>query len=302
MNDKLKVWLLDDKEDHAEAFVKEMEQYFDIRTFVSFVKLEDALDFDRPDVVLLDLYYPEGDFLKREEIDFAIKNFNDAIDVLKKNLPLVLKPQGVYYLNELRDDYSAYELPILIYTRAGQYALSELEVQNILDLHSHFILKRFNPDVKRALITRHVRRWKLSIDVFISYATVDIRIAEEIESLLKQRRDGLKIFLAEKNLSSGDDWNAVIRQSLKLAKVVVPLLTRASIRSQWVMAEAGACWALEKPICAGTLGIGNSRVPSLIKGYQYRSIETQEQKIQFVDSIINRVSGSIKERKGFVGG
>jgi hypothetical protein len=294
MNRKLRVWLLEDQDVLAKKFVKDMEQYFDIRTFLNFETLEDALGralyMDWPDVVLLDLYWAEDGTVDRVAVERAVTSFNTAIDVLKKEIPGVLRADGVYYLNELRNTYSAHQLPILIYTRAGQYVLNEREVDNILSKNSHFILKKFNPEVTKLLIEKHVKRWRLPIDVFLSYAEVDANIASEIKDLLHEKRDGLKIFMANQTLKSGELWTPKIRESLRSAKVVVPLLTRNAISSKWVMAEAGACWALGRPICAGIVGISRSKVPSFIRDYHIMPIATQEEKVKFVDAVINNLA------------
>jgi hypothetical protein len=293
MNRKLRVWLLEDQDMLAKKFVKDMEQYFEIRTFLNFDTLEDALGralyTDWPDVVLLDLYWAEDENVDRESVESAVDSFNTAIDVLKKEIPGVLRADGVHYLNELRDTYSAHELPILIYTRAGQYVLNEREVDNILSKNSNFILKKFSPAVTKLLIEKHVKRWRLPIDIFLSYAAVDANIASEISDLLHKKRKNLNVFMANQTLQSGELWNPKILESLRSAKVVVPLLTRSAISSPWVMAEAGACWALGRPICAGFDGIARREIPSFIKDYHIMPIATQEEKVKFVDAVTNNL-------------
>ncbi|MDX1981559.1 MAG: toll/interleukin-1 receptor domain-containing protein, partial [Bryobacteraceae bacterium] len=77
-----------------------------------------------------------------------------------------------------------------------------------------------------------------SFDVFVSYSTADLELARELVEGMQRR--GLRCFLASRNLEAGRLWQEEIRQALVLSRVAVLVLTPASIRSSWVMCEAGA--------------------------------------------------------------
>jgi len=72
-------------------------------------------------------------------------------------------------------------------------------------------------------------------DVFISYARVDRRFAEQLDSALRAR--GLTTWW-DSSLIAGDTWNEAIRSQLRTARCVVVIWSTASWNSRWVQAEA----------------------------------------------------------------
>ena len=74
--------------------------------------------------------------------------------------------------------------------------------------------------------------------IFISYAHKNGEIAASLASQLDDL--GLKVFLAERNLNPGENWEPAIREALKSSKLVLCLITPESKTSGWVHAEAGA--------------------------------------------------------------
>lgn len=120
-------------------------------------------------------------------------------------------------------------------------------------------------------------------DVFISYSTEDSKLADEIRSLFDDQE--LRCFFAEKDIHSGKRWREEIRKSMSSSRVVVLLLTPNSVNSKWVMCEAGAFWALQKPIVPAYMFINLGDIPELITEYQCRKIETTQQKNDFVNEV-----------------
>jgi hypothetical protein len=83
-------------------------------------------------------------------------------------------------------------------------------------------------------------------DVFLSYASADNREANEIYDALIAA--GAKPYLSEKNLKPGDDFAEQIREALRESDELWLLLSPQSVRSEWVISEWAAAWALGKRI------------------------------------------------------
>ena len=82
--------------------------------------------------------------------------------------------------------------------------------------------------------------------VFLSHASVDNILARKIRNLLLRALDA-KVFTTE-DLSAGENWQSKLRQELSQSDYVVALLTPQSVRSNFLLHELGAAWALGKPI------------------------------------------------------
>lgn len=109
-------------------------------------------------------------------------------------------------------------------------------------------------------------------DVFISYSHKDTKVASQIEK--KFRYNKLDCFMASKDISAGTLWKEEIRDALRSSRVVLILLTPNSINSKWVMCEAGAFWALAKPLVPAYMFIDLGDVPEIISAHQCRCVET----------------------------
>ena len=83
-------------------------------------------------------------------------------------------------------------------------------------------------------------------DVFLSYASTDQIEADQIYEAIE--RAGGKVFLAGKNLRPGDDFAEEIRNALWSSREVWLLVSPNSLKSDWVISEWGAAWALRKRI------------------------------------------------------
>lgn len=90
------------------------------------------------------------------------------------------------------------------------------------------------------------RKAASSYDVFLSYASED---REEAEGLYKAIvAAGGRVFQAEKCLSPGDNFAEKIRQALNGSRELWLIISPESIKSEWVISEWGAAWALDKKI------------------------------------------------------
>lgn len=83
-------------------------------------------------------------------------------------------------------------------------------------------------------------------DVFISYASANTVEATKIYDAVLNA--GGKAFLASKNLNWGEDFAERIRTVLTASKELWLLVSPTSLKSDWVLSEWGAAWALRKTI------------------------------------------------------
>lgn len=127
-------------------------------------------------------------------------------------------------------------------------------------------------------------------DVFVSYSTADLVLARKLVDGMQQR--GLRCFLSNRSLEAGQLWQEEIRQALVESRVAVLLLTPASIRSSWVMCEAGACWALGKAIVPALVNVDVLMAPEIISGYQCRQIGNAAGRKRFLDELKTLCLGS----------
>ncbi len=72
-------------------------------------------------------------------------------------------------------------------------------------------------------------------DVFISYSTLDGRVATAVKDKLECT--GFTCFFAPRDIPGGDEWIGALVESLRNCKVVVLIFSAASIVSPWVIRE-----------------------------------------------------------------
>ena len=83
-------------------------------------------------------------------------------------------------------------------------------------------------------------------DIFISYSHLDNQLAKSLYS--KFNAAGLRCFLAEKDIAAAERWENRIRDALRASQRILLIITPNSKNSPWVLTEAGAAWALGKPL------------------------------------------------------
>lgn len=91
-----------------------------------------------------------------------------------------------------------------------------------------------------------LKKTRYTFDAFLSYSSANTAEAELVYS--RAIAAGLKVFMAPKQLSPGDEFAEEIRSSLEGAKELWLLLSPQSARSEWVISEWGAAWVLRHPI------------------------------------------------------
>ena len=122
-------------------------------------------------------------------------------------------------------------------------------------------------------------------DVFLSYASADSAVAEELFNLLSNR--GLRCFMAKKSIKGGAVWREEIRTALRSSRSVLLLLTPNSINNRWVMCEVGAFWALMKPIIPAYMFIDLKELPELISEIQCKPMHSASEKVALAEDVWN---------------
>ena len=103
-------------------------------------------------------------------------------------------------------------------------------------------------------------------EVFLSFIHEEQKIAEAVQSLLRDKLSTPDVFLSSDQwqVFAGEIWLDRIKEALTSAKVVVLLLSDMSVGRPWVNFEAGAAWLSSKPIvpvCYGRLTKGGLPKP-----------------------------------------
>lgn len=123
-------------------------------------------------------------------------------------------------------------------------------------------------------------------DLFLSYSHRDSAIAKHLGEELEAA--GVHCFTAELDIGVGEVWEDKIRTTLQRVERVLLLITPNSKNSLWVAAEAGAAWALEKPLIAATMFVDALELIEPIKRHQARAIEAPAQ----LTALINELAPS----------
>lgn len=109
-------------------------------------------------------------------------------------------------------------------------------------------------------------------DVFLSYSTLDLPVATNIQNGLMAY--GLRMFMAALDILAGDLWDIKILNAISGARYTVILLTTNSASSDWVKYEAGAIWALQKRGVAALLGVTPAAIPEPLRKFQAKVLTT----------------------------
>lgn len=93
---------------------------------------------------------------------------------------------------------------------------------------------------------QQARKAQYAHDVFLSYAAADSDEARQIHDRIVAAKR--RVFMAPKVLKPGDDFAEEIRLALLGARELWLLVSPSSSKSEWVITEWGAAWALGKRI------------------------------------------------------
>lgn len=212
---------------------------FDIKTEKDFQKLVRQM-FDHPE---RDFYYFQEKDGPKSELMIA-KDRHGYISLAETEFFYYKHPnfEQDYVHIERHDDQYEWDWEREVVEKGPMYMrttlrLTERTRRELETLHRLALEEEFKRRRKEA---------EYSTDVFISYASADSAEANQIYDAVLAR--GKKAFLAGKSLRPGEDFADEIRQALVSARELWLLVSPTSLRSDWVLSEWGAAWALEKKI------------------------------------------------------
>jgi nucleoside 2-deoxyribosyltransferase len=130
-----------------------------------------------------------------------------------------------------------------------------------------------------------------SLNIFLIHSDTEQVPARKLRNLLADRL-GSRVFSTD-DISAGEELHSRLRQELARADVIVALLTPSTARSNWVLLEVGAAWALEKPI----IPVVTNRsvlnyLPESLQGPQVLEISDLEQP-EALDRIVQAIESVI---------
>lgn len=116
--------------------------------------------------------------------------------------------------------------------------------------------------------------------IFISHASVDVGIAEYVETIIKANMPDVNVFRTTRigQIPSGTEWFSRILSELKTADKYVILLTPWAMSRPWVSFETGAAW-MSGRTCVAVVAGGMSKgdVVEPLKYLQLLSIENKDE-------------------------
>jgi CheY-like chemotaxis protein len=115
-----------------------------------------------PDLLLLDLYHPRidgEDFEQKQEIaEQELAKLDEQIKITKAAVEEVWSPAGLDVLKNIRQDFNAEELPIIIYSQRGLFLLDDEKVRQVDENDAEWLLKRqFGPITEKTRMDRVMR-------------------------------------------------------------------------------------------------------------------------------------------------
>jgi hypothetical protein len=118
--------------------------------------------------------------------------------------------------------------------------------------------------------------------IFISHASVDVGIAEYLETTLRQIMPQVEVFRTTRvgQIPSGTEWLSRIMSELKTADKYLVLLTPWGMSRPWVSFETGAAWMSNRTLVTVFAGeMSKAKVVEPFKFLQLLSIEQKEEAV-----------------------
>ncbi len=146
--EKLSILYVDDQKQQREEFVARHGGRFEIRLAddISDVLRTLTTRSELPDLLLLDLYHdidrsdPEQ-AQRVAEATTALKNLRDVVHMVKSKVDVAWQPAALDTLRRVREQFSARDLPIMIYTQRGLLFLDEEQLKEVEDADAHWMVK-----------------------------------------------------------------------------------------------------------------------------------------------------------------
>ena len=119
--------------------------------------------------------------------------------------------------------------------------------------------------------------------VFLSHIAEDESIAVALKRLIENVFLNSQVFVAGRDLSGGEVWVKEIRDQLRVARVILAVITPYSKTTPWLLFEAGAGFVDSRtiPVCAD--GVSIDSLDSPLKLLQARVVDQDGLKRLMVD-------------------
>lgn len=133
-------------------------------------------------------------------------------------------------------------------------------------------------------------------DVFISYKSEDAAIAMRVTNMLEE--NGIKCWIAERDISAGSNYAADIPSAIAQCKVLVLILTNTAQGSPWIMKELDSAIAGHKLILPMKIGYFDvsGAMSFLLTGVQYYDATTYPD--ETMKSMVYRIRQAIANNEG----
>jgi mannose-6-phosphate isomerase-like protein (cupin superfamily) len=139
--------------------------------------------------------------------------------------------------------------------------------------------------------------------IFISFASEDGYAADALRGFIQQSLVGASIFLASDpaSIPPGDEWLKSLRNALREAKVLVVLLSTASLENRWINLEVGAAWVQSIPIIPILLdGLNPNDVPRPLADWQISGIDSPANLYSFLAALNSKLPKPLIKHPGSV--
>ena len=133
--------------------------------------------------------------------------------------------------------------------------------------------------------------------VFLSYSEVNEETANEIGQDLKDRN--LEVYAYATNLRSGHHWPDEMKAHLKACDTLVAIVSNEVVQNkEWIRAEIGAAWVLDKRIFQAKLGTDTSLLPGITQAIWAKRIDAQKDRSDLIDDVVDNAGDAIWHADG----
>jgi hypothetical protein len=130
-------------------------------------------------------------------------------------------------------------------------------------------------------------------DVFISYSSGDVRIAQFLQKHLQA--EGLSVFLASESLVPGQRWSQEILIALNTSGWVLFLASRVACQSAWVQQELGAAVIKNKKLVPIVWDMSPSELPGWVAHFQ--PVDLRQADANSVRAAFTAIASQVKASK-----
>ena len=239
---------------------------------------QDLLDFVSVLQLFVRTYRASSDGVPRVTADDLIRELGLSELQARKMTMLILEEGGLYRSASCGG------------TEPTHFDLDRkiLRFSDLSSIENYFaICEQHQAKRRAASATSSAAREVSAYDIFISYSHKDEKLADELHDLLEEK--GLRCFMSSRDITPGDPWSEAIRNALMNAQELLLLITPNSVRSQWVLGEAYAGWALGKHILPALLKVKPESLPEPIRRRQAKSIDAPESREELAAEIAKRL-------------